>query len=78
MLIKSSFFLFSVVFFSHKLSNSLNQVGNVAGHLFDSCVIVLFQFLKRATITLGDEVDSNTLAAETTTATDSKKEKVFH
>lgn len=67
---------FSLLFFFFLLDpfeNSLDQIGYVAGHFFDSCVVVLFKFLQCTTIIVGDEVDGNTFAAETTTSTDSER-----
>lgn len=52
----------------------LNQVRHVTGHLFDSCVIMLLEFLQCASVSISDEVDGDTFAAETSTTTDSKEE----
>ena len=67
------FSLLSFLFFLLAFENSLDQIGYVAGHFFDGCVVVLFEFLQCTTIIVGDEVDGNTLAAETTTSTDSER-----
>lgn len=52
----------------------LDQISNVAGHFLNLCVVMVLQFLQCSTIPVGDKVNSDTFTAETTTATDSRKE----
>lgn len=68
LLLSSLDFPFRVYFFRR-----LNQIGNVDRHLFDGCVIMLLQFLQCTTISVGNKVDRDTLATETSTTTDSRK-----
>lgn len=49
---------------------SLDEVGNVHGHLLNLGAVELLNLTHHADILGGDEVDGNTLSAETTTTTD--------
>lgn len=49
----------------------LDKVGNVERHLIDLGVVELLDLSEHGNILGGDEVDSNTLSAESTTSTDS-------
>ena len=53
-----------------RLSGSLDEVGDVEGHLLDLGVVELFNFTHHGDVLLGDEVDGHTLTTETTTTAD--------
>lgn len=48
----------------------LDEIGNVHWHLFDLSAVELLDFSHHSDIVSSDEVDGNTLSAETTTTTD--------
>ena len=48
----------------------LDEIGNVHGHLFDLCVVELFDIAQKANVRLSEEVDGNALTAETARAAD--------
>jgi len=50
---------------------SLDEVGNVGRHLLNLSVVELFKFTEGTDVLLGDKVDGNTLATETSTTSDS-------
>jgi hypothetical protein len=50
---------------------SLDEVGNVHRHLLNLSTVEGFDFTEHAHILGGDEVDGNTLSAETTSTTNS-------
>lgn len=50
--------------------SGLDKIGNVHGHLLDLGAVELLNLTHHADIIGGDEVDGNTLSAETTTTTD--------
>lgn len=49
----------------------LHEIGHVDGHLLDFSIVKLFNVAQRTLVILSDEVDGDTLAAETSTTTDS-------
>jgi hypothetical protein len=51
----------------------LNQIGNVSGHFFNFCVVMLLNVLKSTFVFFGYKIDCNTFAAETSTTTDSER-----
>lgn len=66
------FFIFFFILSCVSFSARLNQISNVDRHLFDCCVIMLFQFLQCTTISVGNKVNRNTLTTKTSTTTDSR------
>lgn len=53
----------------------LHEIGHVDGHLLDFSIVKLFNVAQGTLVILGDEVDGDSLATETSTTTDSGKER---
>lgn len=60
-----------VAFFNFFFRLSLDEVGNVHGHLLNLGAVELLNLTHHADVLSGDEVDGDTLSAETTTTTNS-------
>lgn len=55
-----------------KKRHPLDQIGNVHWHLVDLCAVVLLDIAENLDVVLSDKVDGNTLATETSRATNTK------